>query len=187
MVDYTTPVTTAFEMQRATITQSQKALEQSVAFQQNVNEAVIDSLDTQESAQRRGVELSKTAFHSYLDAIESTVPGVAGTVAEMRSAVDEQYDFLLENHAELFDNVESEMVEGVDAYDEMTQEYLDAVGEQVEMLVDAHEELEAQSVEAAEQFGDQLEEVQEQVQEIQAQVEEVQAQAADAVEVDVEA
>ncbi|WP_324760289.1 hypothetical protein [Haloarcula montana] len=182
MVDYTTPVTTAFEMQRASIEQSQKALEQSFEFQKNVNEAVIDSLDTQESAQRRGVELSKTAFHSYLDAIEATVPGVAGSVDEVRQAVDEQYDFLLENHAEVFDNVENEMVEGADAYDDMTQEYLDAVTEQVEMLVDAHEELESQSIEAAEQFGDQLDEVQEQVEEMQAQVEEVQAKAADAVE-----
>ena len=172
MVDYTTPVTTAFEMQRATIEQSQKALEQSVSFQQNVNEAVIDSLDTQESAQRRGVELSKTAFHSYLDAIETTVPGMAGTTDEMRQAVDEQYDFLLENHAEVFDNVESEM----------TEDYVTAVDEQVGMLVEAHEELESQSVEVAEQFGEQLEEVQEQVEEIQDQVEEVQAQAADAVE-----
>jgi len=182
MVDYTTPVTTAFEMQRATIEQSQKALEQSVSFQQNVNEAVIDSLDTQESAQRRGVELSKTAFHSYLDAVEATMPGMAGTVDEVRQAVDEQYDFLLENHAEVFDNVESEMLEGVEAYDEMTEDYVTAVDEQVALLVEAHEELESQSVEVAEQFGAQLEEVQEQVEEIQEQVEEVQAQAADAVE-----
>ena len=182
MVDYTTPVTTAFEMQRATIEQSQKALEQSVSFQQNVNEAVIDSLDTQESAQRRGVELSKTAFHSYLDAIETTVPGMAGTTDEMRQAVDEQYDFLLENHAEVFESVESEMLEGVESYDEMTEDYVTAVDEQVSMLVEAHEELESQSVEVAEQFGEQLEEVQEQVEEIQDQVEEVQAQAADAVE-----
>jgi len=182
MVDYTTPVTTAFEMQRATIEQSQKALQQGVSFQQNVNEAVIGSLDTQESAQRRGVELSKTAFHSYLDAVEASMPGMGGTVDEMRQAVDEQYDFLLENHAEVFDNVESEMLEGVEAYDEMTEDYVTAVDEQVTLLVEAHEELESQSVEVAEQFGAQLEEVQEQVEEIQEQVEEVQAQAADAVE-----
>ncbi|QIO21412.1 hypothetical protein [Haloarcula sp. JP-L23] len=182
MVDYTTPVTTAFEMQRASIEQSQKALEQTVSFQQNINEAVIGSLDTQESAQRRGVELSKTVFHSYLDAVESTVPGAAGTVDEIRQAVDEQYDFLLENHAEVFDNIESELVEGVDSYDELTADYVDAVDEQVKLLVEAHEELESQSVQVAEQFGDQLEEVQEQVEEMQAQVEEVQAQATDAVE-----
>ena len=182
MVDYTTPVTTAFEMQRATIEQSQKALEQTVSFQQTVNEAFVDSLDTQESAQRCCVELSKIAFHSYLDAVEPTMPGMAGTVEEVRTAVDEQYDFLLENHAEVFENVESEMLEGAEAYDEMSDDYVTAVDDQLSMLVEAHEELEGQSVEIAEQFGAQLEEVQEQVEEIQEQVEEVQAQAADAVE-----
>src|SRR6056297_925932 len=114
MVDYTTPVTTAFEMQRTTIEQSQKALEQSVSFQKNVNSAVIDSLDTQESAQRRGVELQQTAFHSYLDAMASTMPGMTETVEQIRETVDEQFDFLLENHAELFDNMETELEEGVD-------------------------------------------------------------------------
>jgi methyl-accepting chemotaxis protein len=182
MTDYTTPVTTAFEMQRATIEQSQKALQQGLTFQQNVSEAFIGSLDTQESAQRRGVELSKTAFHSYLDAIEATVPGMGGQIEEVRQAVDEQYDFLLENHAEVFESVESELTEGVEAYDEMSEEYVAALDEQVEMLVEAHEELESQSVEVAEQFGDQLDEVQEQVEEIQEQVEEVQSQAVDAVE-----
>ncbi|MFB6223624.1 MAG: hypothetical protein ABEH86_08145 [Haloarcula sp.] len=184
MVDYTTPVTTAFEMQRTTIEQSQKALEQSVSFQKNVNSAVIDSLDTQESAQRRGVELQQTALHSYLDAVASTVPGTTETVEQIRETVDEQFDFLLENHAEVFDNMETELAEGADTYDEITEEYVTAVNEQIDMLVEAHEELETQSVEAAEQFGEQVEEIQEQVEEIQEQVEEVQAEAADAVDVE---
>ncbi len=66
----------------------------------------------------------------------------------------------------------------------MTDEYVTAVNDQVDMLVEAHEELEAQSVEAAEQFGEQLDEVQEQVEEIQEQVEDVQAEDADAVDVE---
>ncbi len=154
----------------------------SVSFQQR-QQAVIDSLDTQESAQRRGVELQQTALHSYLDAMASTMPGMTET-SSVRETVDEQFDFLLENHAEVFDNMETELEEGVDTYDEMTDEYVTAVNDQVDMLVEAHEELEAQSVEAAEQFGEQLEEVQEQVEEIQEQVEEVQAEAADAVDVE---
>ena len=182
MVDYTTPVTTAFEMQRATISQSQKALEQSVAFQHNVSEAVIDSLDTQESAQRRGVELSKTAFHSYLDAVESTMPGAAGSVEEMREAIDEQFEFLLDNHAELFESIESETREGLDAYDELTTDYLEAMDEQIEMVLEAHEDLEGQSIEAAEQVEDQIEQMQEQVEQVQDQVQEVQEQAQESLE-----
>ncbi|SFR86604.1 hypothetical protein SAMN05216559_0241 [Halomicrobium zhouii] len=182
MTEYTTPVTTAFQMQRQSIEQSQKVFEQSVAFQKNVTDAVVDSLDSQESAQRRGVELAQTAFHSYLDTVEATVPGVTPTVEEVRATVDEQYEFLLENHAETFENVEAELVEQTDAYDELTEDVLTAMNEQVGLLVEAHEDLEAQSVEAAEQWGEQIEELQDQVEEVQDQVREVQEQAADAVE-----
>ena len=182
MTQYTTPVTTAFEMQRATIEQSQKALKQGVEFQKNMNEAVIGSLDSQESAQRRGVELAQTAVHNYLDTVESTVPGVAPTVEEIRTTVDEQYDFLLENHAEAFENVEAEFHEGAETYDEMTGDAVAALDEQIDLLVEAHEDLEDQSVEAVEQWGDQLEDLQDQVEEVQDQVREVQEQAADAVE-----
>lgn len=182
MTEYTTPVTTAFQMQRQSIEQSQKVFAQGLSFQKNVTEAFIGSLDSQESAQRRGVELAQTAFHSYLDTIESAVPGVTPTVEEVRASVDEQYEFLLENHAETFENVEAELAESADAYDEMTEEVLTAMNEQVDLLVEAHEDLEDQSVEAAEEWGTQIEELQDQVEEVQDQVREVQEQAAEAVE-----
>jgi DNA repair exonuclease SbcCD ATPase subunit len=184
---YTSPVTTVFELQRASIEQSQQALEQSVAFQQNVGQAFVDSLDSQESAQRRGVELSQTLVHNYLDTVESTIPGAAGSVDELRSAVDEQVEFLLENHEEAFEAFEGEFAEGVEAYDELTDDYIAALDEQVSLLVEAHEELETQSVEAVEQMADQVEDLQDQVEEVQEQVQDVQQQAAEAVEVDVEA
>jgi methyl-accepting chemotaxis protein len=179
---YTTPVTTAFEFQRRTIEQSQKAVKQSLAFQQNVNQAVVDSLDSQESAQRRGVELTQTLFHSYLDAVEAAVPGVEGSVEELRATVDEQVEFLLENHEEAFDAVESELAEGLDAYDELSEDYVAALDEQVDLLVEAHEELEGQSVEAVEEMQAQFEEVAEQAEEMQAQVQDISEQAVDSVE-----
>ena len=166
---YTTHITTAFEMQRATIEQSQQVFEQTLDFQQTVNEAVVNGFDSQESAQRRGVELSQTVLHSYLDIVESSVPGAAGSVDEVRAAVDEQFDFLLENHAEVFETVATEYEQGIDAYDELTADYVEAVDEQVEMLVEAHEELESQSVDVAEQWGEQLGDLQEQVTDVQEQ------------------
>ena len=182
MAEYTTPVTTTFEMQRQAIKQGQNALEQGVEFQQTMSEALVDSMGSQESAQRRTVELSKTAFHSYLDAMESTIPGAAGSVEEVREAVDEQFEFLLENHAELFESIEEETREGMDAYDELAGDYLDAMDEQLEMVLDAHEDLEDQSIEAAEQVEDQLEQMQDQVEEVQDQVQEVQEQAQESLE-----
>ncbi|MFB6188857.1 MAG: hypothetical protein ABEI57_03150 [Halapricum sp.] len=181
---YTTPVTTAFELQRRTIEQSQQAVKQSLEFQKNLNQAFVDSLDSQESAQRRGVELTQTLFHSYLDAVEASVPGVSGSVEELRNTVDEQIEFLLENHEEAFDAVEGEFAEGLEAYDELSADYVEALDEQVDLLIEAHEELEGQSVEAVEQIADQFEDLQEQVEEVQDQVRDVQQQAAEAVDVE---
>ena len=181
---YTTPVTTAFELQRRTIEQSQQAFKQSLAFQQNVSQAMLDSLDSQESAQRRGVELTQTMFHSYLDALEAAVPGVDSYVEELRATVDEQVAFLLENHEEAFDAFESEYSEGTAAYDELTGDYVEALDEQVSLLIEAHEEIEGQSVEAGEQMANTVEDLQEQVEEVQDQVQEVQEQAAEAVDIE---
>jgi hypothetical protein len=181
-MDYTTPVTTMFEMQRQTIKQSQQMMKQGFQFQQSMNDAFLDSFETQESAQRRGVELSQTAFHGYLDAVESMVPGTAATVDEIRTAVDEQFSFLLENHADAFGAFEAEYEEGSDAYSELTTDYLEALDEQIEMVLDAHEQMESQSVDATEQWADQLAMLQDQVEDVQSQIQDVQQQAAEAVE-----
>lgn len=182
MVDYTTPVTTAFEAQRATIEQSQQAVEEGVEFQKRMNDVVLGSLESQESVQRRGVELSQTAIHTYLDALESSMPGVEPAIEELRGTVDEQFEFLLENHAEAFDAAEAELGEGVDTYDEMSADSLEALDEQLSMLIEAHEDLESQSVEAVEGMADQVEDLQAQVGEVSDQIQDVQEQAAEAVD-----
>jgi len=113
----TTPITTAFEAQRATIEQSQRAFEHSVEFQ-------------------------RTAVHSYLDAVESTVPGASAAAEELRAAVDEQFEFLLDNHAEVFESVAAEYEDGLAAHDELTEDSLEALAEQVDLLVEAHDAVE---------------------------------------------
>ncbi|MFW6018752.1 MAG: hypothetical protein ACOCPX_08015 [Halapricum sp.] len=183
---YTTPVSTVFELQRRSLASSQQALEQSLAFQQRMSQAMIDSVESQASAQRRGVELTRTMFHSYFDAVKATVPGSDAAVEQLREAVDEQIDFLLENHQEVFETIETEVADGVDTYDELSVEYVDTLDEQIEMFAEAHEDLESQSVDAAEQMGDLFEDFREQTEEIQAQIQDVQQRATEAVDVEIE-
>lgn len=182
MVDYTTPVTTTFEMQRQSIEQGQRALTQSVEFQKQMTSAMLDSMESTESAQRRTVELLQEGIHNTLDVIEANVPGADVGTEDMRAAVDEQFEMLLENHAEAFDALTEEVDEGVASYDEMTGDYLAAVEDQLELLLDAHEELEVQSVEAVEQLAEQVEEMQDQMEEMQAQMRDVSEQTVEAVE-----
>lgn len=173
MTQFTTPLSAAFEFQRTAIKQSQQALEQGVEFQKRFNSVLVDSLESQESLQRKGVELNRNAVHTYLDAVEAAVPGTTGNVEEVRETVDEQYDALLDNHAEVFDSVEAEFAEGIETYDEATAEYIEAVDEQIETLIEAHEETEDRTLDAFDQLQTQVEEFQGQV---ETQVEDMQEQ-----------
>lgn len=181
MTDYTTPITTTFELQRRTLAQGQRAIEGSIQFQREMANAAIDTLELQEASQRQAVEFLQDSVHRTLDAFEG-IPGAAGMTDEIRTTVDEQYEELLEGHAEAFDTVESEFGGSLDAYDEMTAEYLDTLDEQLDTLLEAHEEFEHQSIEATQQVGEQVEELQEQVEDVQQQIQDVSEQAADAIE-----
>lgn len=181
-MNYTQPITRTFELQRQSIEQGRQALEQTVEFNRRMAEAAVDSMDAQETMQRRAVELQQTAVHQALDAFEANTPGSESMTDDVRIAFDEQIESLLEVHEELFDNTSTELAEGVEAYDEMLTEYLDAVDEQIGMLLDTHEDIEAQSTEAVEQFGEQVDELQEQVEDVQQQMQDMSEQAADAVE-----
>ena len=88
----------------------------------------------------------------------------------------------VDGHAEAFGTVADELESSVEAYDEMTDEFLAAMDEQLDMLVEAHEELEVQSVEATEEVAGQVEELQGQVEEVQEQIQQVSEEAAAAVE-----
>jgi gas vesicle protein len=181
MVDYTTPITTTFELQRKTLEQSQRALEGSLKFQREMATAAIDTLEVQETSQRQAVEFLHDSIHRTLDAFEG-MPGAAGMTEEVRTTVDEQYEELLDAHAEAFDTVESEFDESIESYNEMTEEYLATLDEQLDTLLEAHEEFESQSIEATEQVSEQVEELQEQVEDVQKQIQDVSEQAAEAIE-----
>jgi len=181
MSDYTTPIEAAFELQRQSLKQGQDVLVQGVDLQQRVNRAVVGTLDSQEKLQRRVVELHRETVHSTLDAVEG-VPGAELVGADVRADIDDAYDELLDGHAEAFGTVADELESSVEAYDEMTDEFLAAMDEQLDMLVEAHEELEVQSVEATEEVAGQVEELQGQVEEVQEQIQQVSEEAAAAVE-----
>lgn len=172
MSEYTTPVRTTFELQRTAIEQSQQALQNGVEFQKRMNAAALDSLESQEDAQRRTVELTRSAIHGYLDALEATVPGADAGTDEIRETVDEQFVTFEEGHAEAFDVVSDEYAKGVEAYDDFATEYQSTVDEQIDLLLEANEEIEGQTVETVEKAREQFELAEEQFEQVQAQLEE---------------
>jgi DNA repair exonuclease SbcCD ATPase subunit len=152
-------------MQRSAIEQSQQAVESGVEFQKRLNAAALDGVEATEEAQRSTVELTENAVHSYLDVLEATVPGAASVTGQVRETVDGQYDSLYQAHEEAFDVTEGEFAKGVDAYDELVVDYLAALNDQIEALLEAHEDVEAQTLEAFQQAEGQFEELQAQFEE----------------------
>lgn len=181
MTDYTTPIETTFELQRRTLTGSQQAIENGIDLQKQIAGATIDALDAHESTQRRAVELLQKSVHRTLDAAEA-LPGGEGTTDDVREVVDEQYEELFAAHEEAFEAITTELEAGVDAYDDLSAEYLETLDEQLALLAQAHEELESQSITATEQVDEQIGELQEQVEDVQEQIRDVSEQAADAIE-----
>jgi len=182
MVEYTNPISTAFELQRKSLENSHQAIAEAVEFQQRMSRAAIDGLDTQETTQRHAVELHQEFVHDALDSFAATVPGADTGAVDARETIDEGYAQFLETHEELFATFVEEFGAGVETYDELTADYLAAVEEQLDLFVETHEDLEDQWIEAAEEVGEQVEDLQEQVDEVQAQIQDVSEQAAEAVD-----
>jgi len=91
------------------------------------------------------------------------LPATAGHTDDVRESVDEQFARLLDNHADIFEALLSDVEGSTGMYDDVTDDVLAAVDDQFDLLVEAHEELEGQSVEATEAFAGSIEEMQAQV------------------------
>jgi len=170
MADYTDPIEATFDLQRRSIEQSRVALERTLTLPTQVGEAALESLDSQERVQRDAVELQHEAVTSLLDAIDEMFPGAESSTAGVRDSVDGQYETLLENHAALFETLRERLDEGVDTYDDLSEESVETLDELVDSLADAQAELEEQSLEATEELEAQLADLRTQVEGLQEQV-----------------
>ncbi|WP_276997358.1 hypothetical protein [Haloquadratum walsbyi] len=137
------PLSSMFEMQRTYIEASRQAVTQSIEFQKEAAEAVIESFDPTASAQQDGVEMTRRAFHAAIDGMEPGLP--ADTTEELRSAVDDQYDALVEVHGETWESLEDTAEDAIEGYDELTETQTEMVDEMYEMMSQAMTDAESMS------------------------------------------
>lgn len=182
MMDFTRPVTAAFDLQRTSLEQGQQTLAETVDVHQRVADAAIDGLDAQQSAQRSAVERNQELVYGILDAVESNVPNAEPSIENFRETLDEQYATLLEHQETLYDDATIELEHGIETSEELTGEYLTVLAEQLVFLEEMHDELEAQSIEAADELQAQFEALQAQFEAIQRQVENSSEEAVETVE-----
>lgn len=151
------PLTTAFEFQRTTIEQSREAFERLIEFQLQLSEAAISGTEVTSDLYKQGIEMNRQALHNYLDAVEATLPRSGDAIVQIRDTIDEQFDQLEEQQQKALSMAE----ENISDVEKSSETYLDALDDQLDVLIDAHERTEKRTVEALEQIETQVEQLQE--------------------------
>lgn len=126
-----------FELQRAMLTGSQRAMTETVEFQRSMAHAMVDTVERGEAVQRGGLEMARVMTNTYLTAMGSMGMGGRGTEAADRLAetVDEGFDSARHNQEAMLEAMEAAMEAGADAYDEMADSYLELYTESVESML----------------------------------------------------
>lgn len=146
MSDDSTHANPMFEMQRQLIDESQHMLTQSVEAQQLTNRLLLHGLKSQVMAQRHGVEIANTVVHGYLDSTTATLPG-ENDADRLHELVDEQFDQLLEIHADAFGAFTDQFERSIDTYEDLSTEYVDSVDDRFDSLLDTHHQFETHGIE----------------------------------------
>lgn len=127
----------AFELQRAMLTGSQRAMTEAIEFQRSMAHAMVDTVESGEAVQRGGLEMLRMMTTTYLTAMGSMGTDRSGTEAADRwtATVDEQFDSARHNQEAMLEAMESAMEASADAYDEMADSYLEMYAESVESML----------------------------------------------------
>lgn len=160
MSEEQSPVELLFEIQRDTIRQTEEVIESFVETSTELGDSVADSMETQRDLQEQALEVVRDSTHQSLDAAEqifettSSVEGLpsgAENFDEVRDTVDNTFDSLLEQQSEAFDAIDGQ-------HEQLSEETLENLGTQIDLLIEFNERIEGQLVDTAERFVEQAEE-----------------------------
>jgi hypothetical protein len=142
------PITSAFEMQRTMIDQSQRAIETSMKAQQVATETFFDSFEATKSLQKSGLTLSKRAVEAYIDGLGMVLP--EESVEELRVAVDEQFEAVDELHEDAWNAVLESLDEAESSFDELSEAQLQMIEDGFEAMQEMQSDAEQTAEEAVE-------------------------------------
>lgn len=148
------PFVAAFDVQRTAIRQGQQLFKQGVALQRTAGMAALNGLKGLETLQRQGVGVAQAATHGSLRSMEAAF-GVDGSQDQHRT-VDEQFGRFEETQSALFDALGRQVELGVEAFDELSAEYVEAMEDQTEEAMDTLRTIEDEAAEDVEEFQEQF-------------------------------
>ena len=144
MTNQTDSIRPVVEIQRRLLDENQQLLRRSVEAQQLTNGLVRIGLENQRAVQRYGIEAASMAAHGYIDSITTATPGESD--ADHMHNLDEQFGQLLGVHDTLFGALTGQFERSADAYEDLSEEYIDSFDEQFDSLLDTHHQFETQTI-----------------------------------------
>ena len=164
------PIRTMFDVQRTAVKQSQQLFKQGLSTQRNVDTMALTGLKGQESLQRQQLELAQAVSHSYVSATAALFP--SDEPSDAHQTIDETFAQLKSTHAEFYDALERELERDVDSASDLSEEFVEALDEQTDQLLEMTRTVEDQTVQNVDGLSGQLHEQLEQTQQLQDQLEE---------------
>lgn len=158
--DNTSPIGRMFELQRETMKQSQRMIEESAQVPAEMADSMREAAESHTDTHGEAIEFGQRAINDVLDTVEATSPAGEETIADIRSAVDEGFDDLADQHDELVESMDEAAAEGIEEYSEVVEQTLDYLDTQLDLVLEASEEMESQTVEGFEEVIDQYEQLQ---------------------------
>jgi archaellum component FlaC len=135
-----TPLGAIFQLQRETIKQTEAVAEELMRTPAEISELLTEGAGTQRELQEQTLELTRQSIHRSLDAAESVV---GNEINPLRASVDDTFETLEQQQDEAFAIIESE-------YDAVSEDLVDQLHEQVELVVELNEQIEQQVTELLE-------------------------------------
>lgn len=146
----TNAMTPVFEMQRTMIKQNKKAFDDTVHAQKSVFGTMVDGFEANQQFNERNAEMTRSALHAYIDAVENSLPEGADDFDQYREIIDETFDTVEESQADAWASAIEAIHESSEAYEEFADSYVDAVDSSFDAFLENHERLEASFDETAE-------------------------------------
>lgn len=143
------PYVAAFAAQRRAIEQSHKFAKQSVEGQKQGIEVFSESLDAAENVNGTSMEIQKAFFDTWIDAVESSVPGQERVFVHAREALDESFDAYEDVSDATWAAIAHSFDERSKAYDDLADEYLAFIEDTTESSVETLDEWESNTEDVA--------------------------------------
>ena len=139
------PFAPMFELQRQSIEQGQKMIEQSIEVQNEMSKSFVKAVESQKSAQEKGVDAWKSATETSLNVADATTPTDSTAFTDMQETMDDQFDALSDIHTEVWESTERNIETGTEVSEDMNEIFLSFVNDSVEMAMKTNEQFEEQS------------------------------------------